>query len=184
MTIPDLSKPTWKQRLRLFIFNRQEFMPFTFWHLLVYIGGGGMFAWCVWLFLNANGYAEFKIVLLCTYMGLLAMVISAHQFWQRFYATCIKRQQKKSLCYTLYYLLHGHIITFPFVATNIILISLFVRDFKFTFLSIEDFASLVQSFFMIYVFGFAFSVGIAWISIPLIFLISTLLYFFISRKRN
>ena len=181
MTSLNPSNHSWKQRLRLFIFNKQEFMPFTFWHLLAYValGLGGRYYFVQGWY--SNGFQVWSFLI--TASVVLPFAIAIHQFWRRFYVVCTKKQYKQSLIQTLLFLLHAH-ITLPFWASFLALGGGLKGSTSYVFHA-TNFFELFFSLWMCFLIMLGLSIGVAvYFSIIPILTLSTLLYFFISRKRN
>ena len=182
MTIPSLSQVTWKQRLRLFVFNKQEFMPFTVWHILSYLA--------VWVFVAhiiiwSRGTSSLTEALWFASMAVVPGIIAIHQFWRRFYAACLVQDKHQAFYYMSLTLAHYFFVTAPIWVDIVFLCDAIYREKHLT----ENVAWYILWYFGMFfafwfvLYGFA-AVFFLFSFIP-IFSVAALCYFLVnSFKRS
>ena len=175
---------TFRKNIVLFIFNKQEFMPFTFWHIMVYVTLGLLGRYLFMGKWYSNGGFQGWSFLITTSI-VLPFAIAIHQFWRRFYSACATQQYKQSLMQSLFFLLHAH-ATLPFWAYFLALGGgLFFKGGTSYIFNATSLFDLLFSLWLYFLIMLGISIGVAmYFSVISTLTLSTLLYFFISRKRN
>ena len=182
MKIIEFIKTQWaivKPRLRLFIFNRQEFMSFTVWHILAYLAIWVLVAYIIiWV---STKSILLKYALFSFGMVVVPAIFVIHQFWRRFYRACIASNKRQAFVAMLHTLLHYFFVTAPLWVDIMLFIVLpFVAGQTLNGSIALNIGMFLAGWLMLYLFAAAFLL----LSLLPILLIASIIYFCINFRKG